>query len=250
MTFGENLRQIRTSKKLTQVEVAVRLGIAKSTYNSYEADRREPDVQKIKKLAEVFGVSANSLLSLPDYATKNAPSYSDEARDVAERYDKLTEESKDFVRLVLEHEKGRYAGRMNGNVVPLRTKVIPLFGNSFAAGVPEPDFGNAWEQYEIDADSPADFAIHVHGDSMEPYLPDGSVALGRKSQPKDGDVGAFLLDGEYVVKQYCADSEGNIYLFSLNRAREDADITIQRDSERSITWFGTILLPRRLPLPY
>lgn len=77
---------------------------------------------------------------------------------------------------------------------------------------------------------------------MEPYLPDGSVALAVRGQIEDGEVGVFVLDGEMFCKQFCMDHMGNIYLFSLNRARSDADQTIWHDSNRGLYYVGKVLM--------
>lgn len=131
---------------------------------------------------------------------------------------------------------------------PVRTKIIPLLGGSFAAGKGEPDFGNPWEDYEIPVDTKADFAIRINGDSMEPYLPDGSIALCKKANPKDGDVCALLVDGQFLVKQACEDFMGNLYLFSLNRNRSDADMTIRHNSDQTVSCFGVVIMePVALP---
>ena len=130
-----------------------------------------------------------------------------------------------------------------------RTRTVPLFGNSFAAGTPEPDFGGGVDYHVLPEGSRADFAIRINGDSMEPWLKDGSIALGVKERPGNGEVGAFLLDGEFLCKQVCQDIIGNIYLFSLNRERADADITIWHDSGRNLVSFGKILMRERVPLP-
>ena len=127
-------------------------------------------------------------------------------------------------------------------------KIVPLLGASFAAGAPEAPGDLMFGDYET-TDPRAEFAIHVNGDSMEPWLPDGSVALGVKREPADGEVGAFFLDGGFLVKQVVRDSEGNVYLFSLNRDRSDADETIWRDSGRDLRCVGAILTDRSFPLP-
>lgn len=130
-----------------------------------------------------------------------------------------------------------------------RTKIIPLFGASFAAGPGEPDFGNAWESYEIAHDSPADFAVHITGDSMEPHIKDDSIVLAKNVMPKDGEVGAFMVDGDFLCKQYCRDVLGNVYLFSLNRERADLDVTVWANGDRTLRCFGTILMNKKVPLP-
>jgi phage repressor protein C with HTH and peptisase S24 domain len=128
------------------------------------------------------------------------------------------------------------------------TRIIPLFGASYAAGSPEVPGDLTPTDYET-TDTRAEFAVHVNGNSMEPYLPDGSIALGMKRAPEDGEVGAFYLDGGFLVKQVCQDSQGNVYLFSLNRERSDADDIIWHDSGRELMVMGTIIMDKRVPLP-
>ena len=62
--FNENLRAARERKNMTQKEVADSIGVAKSTYSLYESGSREPNVQTIKKIADVLSVSGDDLLGL------------------------------------------------------------------------------------------------------------------------------------------------------------------------------------------
>lgn len=172
---------------------------------------------------------------------------STDALELARDFDVLDEHGRDALRALANVELARLRDADSGTSL----RVIPLLGASFAAGKAEPDFGNMWTDYEVESDSPAEFAIRVHGDSMEPALPDGSIALGVRREPRDGEVAAFMLNGEFLVKQFCQDSQGNIYLFSLNRSRSDLDVSLMRgaDPVEDLYCFGTILLPRRYPLP-
>ena len=77
---------------------------------------------------------------------------------------------------------------------------------------------------------------------------DAKTISSAATSPKNGEVAALLLDGEFLCKQVCQDMVGNLYLFALNRARKDADTTVYHDAERSLTCFGTILM-ERVPLP-
>lgn len=70
--FFENLKEARIASGLSQKEVAEQLGVAKSTYSLYESGRREPDVERIKKLAQILGVSSDALLGLPEPSTAAA----------------------------------------------------------------------------------------------------------------------------------------------------------------------------------
>ena len=119
-----------------------------------------------------------------------------------------------------------------------------------AAGYASPALGDDYEDYEVAADSEADFAVRIAGDSMEPYIHDDSIVLVKRGATIfDGDVGLFFVDGDMKCKQYCQDYLGNVYLFSLNRARRDADVTIPASSGITICCFGKVLLKGKIPLP-
>ncbi len=59
---GKKLKTIRKRYNLTQEGVADELGIARSTYSSYENDKRNPDYKMLIKLADYFNVSVDYLL--------------------------------------------------------------------------------------------------------------------------------------------------------------------------------------------
>lgn len=60
--FHVNLREARKLSGMTQKEVAEKVGIARSTYALYETGERSPDVEVVKKLAEVLNVSGDYLI--------------------------------------------------------------------------------------------------------------------------------------------------------------------------------------------
>lgn len=62
MTFGERLAMLREAKKITQVELAELTKISRSRISLYEIDKREPDIETIKQLADFFGVTTDYLL--------------------------------------------------------------------------------------------------------------------------------------------------------------------------------------------
>ena len=259
MTVGESIKNRRKELGINADRLAEAIGVSRATMYRYE----NGDIEKVP--GDVLSKIAKALLTTPHYLmgwvdspdlpepdnfpTDNIPS--SVVTIAAELNDEGVEEWVDYGKYLLEKPEFRLAPGSRRvfklSSAPKACKVIPLFGASFAAGIAEPDFGNAWEDYEIDADQNADFAIRIHGDSMEPYLADGSIALCVKRTPETGEVGAFLVDGEFVVKQAVVDALGNLYLLSLNRKRKDCDITIWHDSGRRVSCFGTIKM-KRVPL--
>ena len=112
-------------------------------------------------------------------------------------------------------------------------------------------FGEDYDLIPVDGRVPpgADFAVRIQGDSMEPYVPDGSLAYVNRDPLADGDVGIFCVDGEMLCKQYYRDPLGIVYLFSLNRRRADADVVLSADCGRALICLGREMLPQRPPLP-
>lgn len=64
--FNENLKIARERKGLSQKDIAESIGVARSTYSLYESGNREPNVQTIKKIADILNVSADELLGIDD----------------------------------------------------------------------------------------------------------------------------------------------------------------------------------------
>ena len=60
------LKELRTSLKFTQKHVAGKLGITQQAYANYESDKREPDREMLKKLAELFNCSVDYILGITD----------------------------------------------------------------------------------------------------------------------------------------------------------------------------------------
>lgn len=68
----QRLKFLRQKKNYSQEEMAKYLGIARTTYASYEQGKREPDNATLVKLSSFFGVSTDDLLGndIPDWATE------------------------------------------------------------------------------------------------------------------------------------------------------------------------------------
>lgn len=65
--LGEKIKKYREEKKITQVEVAEILGVKPATISKYEAGALEPNIESLKKLAELFEVSVDELLKEDEF---------------------------------------------------------------------------------------------------------------------------------------------------------------------------------------
>lgn len=88
MNFGDNLKALRTSQKLTQQQLADRIGVAKSVVSYYESGDRYPSYDVLIKIAHVFHTSTDYLLDVKKEKVIDVTGLSDEdiavVRTVAE----------------------------------------------------------------------------------------------------------------------------------------------------------------------
>ena len=99
-------------------------------------------------------------------------------------------------------------------------------------------------------DNDADLAVTLRDDSLSPWFESGeTVYLRRSTELLDGDVGLFCSSRGMVFRQFCQDSQGNFYLFAVNRARRTDDLLIPARRAGELVCYGKVILPRPIPLP-
>lgn len=59
---GQNIKNLRERKGLTQQELAVRVDVAQSTVANWESGRREPDINILIRIAKLFNVTLDELV--------------------------------------------------------------------------------------------------------------------------------------------------------------------------------------------
>lgn len=62
MPFGDNLKHIRESRKITQQQMADNLKITRQAYAKYEQGKREPSFSILKIIKEILNCSYDDLL--------------------------------------------------------------------------------------------------------------------------------------------------------------------------------------------
>lgn len=64
--MGEKLKELRHERNLTLKQVSEYLGLTTKGYNFYELGLREPSIATLKKLCQLYEVSADYLIGLTD----------------------------------------------------------------------------------------------------------------------------------------------------------------------------------------
>lgn len=82
------LRELRKARGLTQQQLADKVGVLNVSISNYERGAQMPDILTLTKIANVLGVSTDTLLGLNDTDEDNPPR-TFEARILASGIDKL-----------------------------------------------------------------------------------------------------------------------------------------------------------------
>lgn len=262
MTIEEQLKQEILSKYKSVRAFTTSIQVPYTTLDS--VFKRGVSNAGIETMLKVFGALDLDIESIKDgtlrhrehslsTVKKEAPSdLSEEALKVAKDYSALDRHGKNMTKIVITEEQKRMVEerqrRESGEEEPRYTRIIPLYYTPAAAGMTSPAAGQDFDYIEINKEAPknADFAVKIDGDSMEPYIMDGTIVYVNREPLANGDVGIFFVDGDMLCKQYYKDERGNIRLLSLNRSRSDADRFISsNDSDTVMMYYGRVILPRR-----
>ena len=184
--FADRLRDARKAKRYSQTEVSRMLGVTQQAVGKWETGRSTLDPKTVARLAEILDTTADALLGL-----QQAPTAATAV--------------------------GRNAfSRYTESLVP----VVGTVRAGYGALAFEEDYG---KEYASVKDPQNYFYLVVKGDSMEPRISDGDLALvHRQSTLENGDLGVLVYgsDGEGTLKKYI--QRGNsVILHPFNPAYEE-----------------------------
>ncbi len=168
--FSERLKQLRREREWTQQNVADRLKISKSSVNMYERGEREPGIQTLEAIADLFNVDMNYLIG-----TSDIPNHA-------------VEET------------------LKANLVPFSpTHRIPILGR-IRAGLPlyAEEHVEGYTYTELNGGAEY-FALRVTGDSMSAArIGDGDTLIIRRQEcVENGQIAVVLVgDDEATVKRF------------------------------------------------
>ena len=70
-----NIKEIRLRKGLTQSDVAAALGVSSVVYSRYETGTRQPSIDILIQMADIFGVTVDFLLGRQDIEDSTLSDY-------------------------------------------------------------------------------------------------------------------------------------------------------------------------------
>ncbi|MGN0456489.1 MAG: helix-turn-helix domain-containing protein [Acutalibacteraceae bacterium] len=66
MEFSERLKELRTDRDMSQIELAKALNLRSSAISKYENNLTQPSIDTLKKLANIFDVTVDYLVGVSD----------------------------------------------------------------------------------------------------------------------------------------------------------------------------------------
>lgn len=75
--LNEKIKQLRTARNISQVELARKLGVSKQSVSNWENDNIQPSIDMLVKIAKCLSVSTDYLLGLNSEITIDATGLTD-----------------------------------------------------------------------------------------------------------------------------------------------------------------------------
>ncbi|MEK4300885.1 helix-turn-helix transcriptional regulator [Oceanobacillus sp. FSL W8-0428] len=73
--LGERLKKLRKQHSLSQKELSKKLEISRGAYAHYEVNKRQPDYETLKKIANYFNVSLDFLIRGNEFTNSSDEMY-------------------------------------------------------------------------------------------------------------------------------------------------------------------------------
>lgn len=121
LTFGEKIKNARKAKKLTQKQLAEKIGAAHNSISDWENDKNKPDPDTIESLCWVLEITPNYLLAT------SSDDFSPAEKLLIKMYNDLDPHGREMVDFVLEREHERVTSLKNKvtHIEDARTQYAP-----------------------------------------------------------------------------------------------------------------------------
>ena len=208
----EKLKARRKELKLTQREIAEKLGISFQAYSAWERGIKEPSKEKVAQLENILKVSKGYFTQI----------------EIVRLYHSLSKQGQEkvvlYARNLSQEEKVQKVAPMPERLYEYR--VYERMSAGIGASVyDDQNFDTVYFNEEL----AHDFASWVSGDSMEPKYQNGSVALIRETGfDYDGAVYAVVCNNQTYIKRVYREENG-LRLVSINPKYKDIFISYEED---------------------
>ncbi|MGB3181069.1 MAG: LexA family transcriptional regulator [Cyclobacteriaceae bacterium] len=238
---NENIKWLRKKERLTQEQLAEKIGIKRSLLGAYEEGRADPRLNNLLNIAREFDVSVDTLLTkdVSRMSEEQLQAHSSTGAGITDNFRVLsiTVDSEDRENIELVPQKAA-AGYLNGYSDPEYLEDLPRFR------LPNLPGGATYRAFEIS------------GDSMLPLMP-GTIVVGsyveNSSDIRDGKTYVLVTQGEGVVykrvfrqRDTRGKEEASLKLISDNRSYDTYQIGLDEVLE---VWEARAYISSQFPEP-
>ena len=89
MTFGEKLQRLRKENRMSQEELASKITVSRQAVSKWELNEAMPDIDNIKQLSKIFGISMDYLLDDEINIADEIPSVKETTKKIKNKYNKF-----------------------------------------------------------------------------------------------------------------------------------------------------------------
>ena len=208
----EKLKARRKELKLTQREIAEKLGISFQAYSAWERGIKEPSKEKVSQLENILKVSKGYFTQI----------------EIVRLYHSLSKQGQEkvvlYARNLSQEEKAQKVTAMPERLYEYR--VYERMSAGIGASVYD---DQNFDTVDYNEELAHDYASWVSGDSMEPKYQNGSVALIRETGfDYDGAVYAVVCNNQTYIKRVYREEDG-LRLVSINPKYKDIFISYEED---------------------
>lgn len=219
----EIFEKLLNEKGVSAYRVAQETGISTATLTSWKKGVYTPKPEKLRKLADYFGVQLEYLTGESEYRTK---------RDLFKYYDDITDIP------ALKNEIFRLQ----------RGTKIPVLGE-VAAGTPifaEENYIGYEEISDELVKTGKFFGLKIKGNSMEPRIVEGDTVIVRQQDDAEsGDIVIVLINGDSATCKRLMKYQDGISLISFNPTYQPMNYTNKEIEEKPICIIGKVVENRQ-----
>ena len=207
MNFGQNLKKLRKNAKLTQSQLAEKLGMKQNAYVLWEQKSTNPTLEILEKLADIYDLPIQELIKETD---NNAE------KQLIDNYRSLTGEQQEsvinFTDFLIEQNKTEIINLKTYRRSSLDYAIVEDEELSAGFGQSQSNTGGHYKAYTSETLGRYDGAARVKGESMEPEFPNlGEERLYIKQvfEEEDGQFRIHSLNPDPQYKDFYLGQEDN-----------------------------------------
>lgn len=203
---SNNIKYLRKQMHLTQEQLAGKIGIKRSLLGAYEEGRADPRLNNLQRMAEIFGVSADMIIS------RDITKISDE--ELRGQQVRKKDSPLKILAITVDHNQSEYI-----DLVPQKASA------GYTSGYADPEYLEELPKFKL-PNLPSDAtyrAFEITGDSMLP-LQQGTIIIGKYVEELDG-----IKNGKTYI--LLTRSEGIVYKRVFNYTNDNGKLFLVSDNK-------------------